>query len=199
MPVRPRCAIRASRRGSITPSARRWLTDFRFGFFRYRVFVNPNGVGTSPAKDAGIPGLNNDAYYTSGMPAFSLNGTGGFNFGYSLGINPCNCPLNEQENEFQWVGNTTHIVGNHSIKFGVDWRFQQNLRVPSDSHRSGQLTFDPTTTQGPTGGGLGLRIVPARRCEPSPATSATPPKPPSGRTGCSRMSRTRGRSLRSSP
>ena len=33
---------------------------------------------------------------------------------------------------------------------------QQNLRVPSDSHRSGQLTFDPTTTQGPNGGGLGL-------------------------------------------
>ena len=28
--------------------------------------------------------------------------------------------------------------------------------MPSDSHRSGQLTFDPTTTQGPTGGGLGL-------------------------------------------
>jgi TonB dependent receptor-like, beta-barrel len=90
------------------------------------------------------------------MPAFTLNGTGGFTFGYSLGVNSCNCPLNEQENEFQWVSNTTHIVGNHSIKFGVDWRFQQNLRVPSDSHRSGQLTFDPTTTQGPTGGGLGL-------------------------------------------
>ena len=46
-----------------------WLTDFRFGFFRYRVFVNPNGLGTSPAKDAGIPGLNLDRYYTSGMPA----------------------------------------------------------------------------------------------------------------------------------
>lgn len=133
-----------------------WLADFRFGFFRYRVFVNPNGLGTSPAKDSGIPGLNNDNYYTSGMPAVTLNGTGGFTFGYSLGVNQCNCPLNEQENEFQWVGNTTHIFGNHSIKLGADWRFQQNLRVPSDSHRSGQLTFDPTTTQGPTGGGLGL-------------------------------------------
>jgi hypothetical protein len=133
-----------------------WLTDFRFGFFRYRVFVNPNGLGTSPAKDAGIPGLNLDPYYTSGMPAFTLNGTGGFTFGYSLPINQCNCPLNQQENEFQWVGNTTHIVGNHSIKFGADWRHGQNLRVPSDSHRSGQLTFEPTTTQGPNGGGLGL-------------------------------------------
>jgi hypothetical protein len=133
-----------------------WLTDFRFGFFRYRVFVNPNGLGTSPAKDAGIPGLNVDNYYTSGMPNFILNGTGGFSFGYSLGTNQCNCPLNEQENEFQWVGNVTHTFGNHSLKFGVDFRFQQNLRVPSDSHRSGQLTFDPTTTEGPNGAGLGL-------------------------------------------
>ncbi len=133
-----------------------WLTDFRFGFFRYRVFVNPNGLGTSPAKDAGIPGLNLDPYYTSGMPNFVLNGTGGFSFGYSLGTNQCNCPLNEQESEFQWVGNVTHVFGNHSLKFGLDFRYARNLRVPSDTHRSGQLTFDPTTTSGPSGGGLGL-------------------------------------------
>jgi hypothetical protein len=132
------------------------LADFRFGFFRYRVFVNPNGLGTSPAQDAGIPGLNVDNYYTSGMPNFRLNGTGGTQFGYSLSTNSCNCPLNEQENEFQWVGNMTRIVGNHSIKFGVDVRYQQNLRVPSDNHRSGELIFDPTTTEGPNGGGLSL-------------------------------------------
>src|SRR5215475_9493565 len=129
-----------------------WLTDFRFGFFRYRVFVNPNGLGTSPAKDAGIPGLNLDDFYTSGMPAFTLNSTGGFSFGYSLGVNACNCPLNEQENEFQWVGNVTHTFGNHSFKFGGDLRYAQNLRVPSDSHRSGELSFSATTTSGPTGG-----------------------------------------------
>src|SRR5207248_6490513 len=99
-----------------------WVADARFGFFRYRVFVNPNGLGTSPAKDAGIPGLNLDNYYTSGMPAFALNGTGGFSFGYSLGINSCNCPLNEQENEYQFVGNVTHTFGNHSLKFGGDLR-----------------------------------------------------------------------------
>jgi carboxypeptidase family protein/TonB-dependent receptor-like protein len=137
----------------ITPT---WLSDFRFGFFRYRVFVNPNGLGTSPAKDAGIPGLNLDSYYTSGMPRFNLTGTGGFQFGYALGANSCNCPLNEQENEFQWVSNVTHNFGNHALKFGVDFRFQQNLRVPSDSHRAGELTISEATTQGPNGGGLSL-------------------------------------------
>lgn len=137
----------------VTPQ---WVADFRFGFFRYRVFVNPNGLGTSPATDAGIPGLNLDNYYTSGMPNFRINGTGGVQFGYSLTTNSCNCPLNEQENEFQWVGNMTRNFGNHSLKFGADVRWQQNLRVPSDTHRSGELMFDATTTEGPNGGGLGL-------------------------------------------
>src|ERR1700757_4426472 len=90
------------------------------------------------------------------MPKFVLNSTGGFQFGYSLTTNSCNCPLNEQENEFQWVDNMTRIFGNHSVKFGLDVRYQQNLRVPSDSHRSGELLFDPTTTEGPNGGGLSL-------------------------------------------
>jgi hypothetical protein len=132
-----------------------WVADFRFGFFRYRVFVNPNGLGTSPAKDAGIPGLNLDNYYTSGMPGITVNQLGSptFAFGYSLGENQCNCPLNEQENEFQWVGNATHTFGNHSLKFGADVRHAQNLRVPSDFHRSGLLTFDAVATSGPTGGG----------------------------------------------
>lgn len=133
-----------------------WLADFRFGYFRYRVFVDPNGLGTSPAQDAGIPGLNLDSFYTSGMPNFRLNGTGGTSLGYSLTTNACNCPLNEQENEFQWVGNVTHNFGNHAVKFGIDVRYQQNLRVPSDSHRSGELIFDPTTTEGPNGGGLSM-------------------------------------------
>lgn len=135
-----------------------WVADVRFGFFRYRVFVNPNGLGTSPARDAGIPGLNLDNSYASGMPAITINQLGNptFTFGYSLSINQCNCPLNEQENEFQWVGNVTHTFGNHSLKFGADTRHAQNLRVPSDFHRSGQLNFDAVTTSGPTGGGLGL-------------------------------------------
>lgn len=136
-----------------------WLTDFRFGFMRYRVFVNPNGLGTSPAADAGMPGLNLDKYYTSGMPHFQLQsaqGSQNLDWGYSLGVNQCNCPLNEQEQQFQFVNNWTNIRGNHTIKFGVDLRYAMNLRVPSDSHRSGEIYFSNNFTQGPNGPGLGL-------------------------------------------
>ncbi len=132
------------------------LADFRFGFFRYKVNVLPFDFGTRPAADAGIPGLNLDDTFTSGLPAGFVEGQGGFNFGSGLGVNRCNCPLDQDEKQWQIVGNVTKIVGNHSFKFGADVRRAFNLRVPSDSHRSGELSFNVDRTRGPTGGGLGL-------------------------------------------
>ncbi len=136
------------------------VTDFRFGYMRYNVAVAPGGVGTTPAKDAGIPGLNIDPLYSSGMPFFTVKGAGGapdFNFGYSLGANQCNCPLTEQEHQYQFVNNWTKTRGNHSFKFGADIRRAYNLRIPSDKHRAGELSFSGDQTQGPGGvGGAGL-------------------------------------------
>jgi hypothetical protein len=141
------------------------LADFRFGYMRYNVAVGPGGVGTTPAKDAGIPGLNIDPLYSSGMPYFQVytaaakgsNEAADLNFGYSLGANQCNCPLTEQEHQYQFVNNWTKIRGNHTLKFGADIRRAYNLRIPSDKHRAGELTFDGNPTEGPGGvGGSGL-------------------------------------------
>jgi hypothetical protein len=134
------------------------LTDFRFGFFRYQVHVVPNGLDTAPAADAGIPGLNLDKTFTGGMPAFFIQDYGNnlFKFGYALGVNGCNCPLIENEKQIQFVNNWTKIQGNHTFKFGADIRQAYNLRVPSDQHRAGQLTFNAAGTQGANGGGSGL-------------------------------------------
>ena len=122
------------------------VTDARFGFYRYRIRVQPNDFGTTPAEDAGLPGLNTGSESTSGLPAFYINGNGGFDFGYALGVNQCNCPLSETENHFQWVNNWTKISGNHTIKFGADVRRAQQQRIPSDSHRSGEMNFNSSVT-----------------------------------------------------
>lgn len=144
------------------------ITEVRFGFMRYRVNVSPNGLGTTPAKDAGIPGLNLDNNFTSGMPYFEIHGDnenndgpGSERLGYSLGANQCNCPLAQRETQYQWVNNTTKVFGNHSFKFGADLRYAMNLRVPSDNHRSGELTFNRGYTasidqNGSPSGGFGL-------------------------------------------
>ena len=122
------------------------FADFRFGYYRYRPHNTPNGFGTTPALDAGIIGLNTGASDTSGMPAFYVNGDGGFNFGYSLGVNGCNCPLSETENQFQWVNNWTKQSGNHTIKWGADIRRAQQRRIDSSAHRAGEVTFNPSST-----------------------------------------------------
>jgi len=122
------------------------ITDVRLGFYRYRIRTEPNGLGTTPASDAGIPGLNLGTAETSGMPAFYINGNGGFDFGYALGINQCNCPLKETENHFQLVNNWTKTRRNHTFAWGADLRRLQQQRIPSDNHRSGEITFNDSAT-----------------------------------------------------
>ena len=129
------------------------VSDFRFGYFRYYVTVNPLGLDTTPAKDAGIPGLNLGTPTTGSMPAFSGLGT---SFGFGLGPNNCNCPLLESQHQYQFANNWTKSMGKHTIKFGADVRHAYNLRIPSDNHPSGVLNFGAAQTQGPSGGGSGF-------------------------------------------
>jgi len=141
------------------------LTDFRLGYYRYNIIDVKHDQGTEFANTLGIPGINIGGNITSGSPGFDVTnvpgGSGGTNgtvFGDGLGINRCNCPLTEREDQFQIVNNWTRIVGNHSIKVGVDLRYGRNLRVPSDSDRAGQLNFNTGPTSNPalhTPGGLG--------------------------------------------
>ena len=74
------------------------INEFRFGWMKYHVFDVPNGYGTEPATAAGIPGLNLDKTYTSGMPYFNITSPNdAYQLGYALGANQCNCPLTQTE------------------------------------------------------------------------------------------------------
>lgn len=138
-------------------SSSRTAADVRFGWFRYHVAVLPSDYGTTPARDAGIPGLNLDTTWTSGMPGIFVDGDRGFTMGTGLEISRCNCPLDQDETQWQLLGNVTRLWGSHTVKAGADVRHAVNLRVPSDFHRSGELWFGPSRTASPElGGGLGL-------------------------------------------
>ena len=54
--------------------------------------------------------------------------------------------MTQSERQIQFVDNLTKIHGNHSFKFGADLRYAMNLRVPSDSHRAGELYFNGNNT-----------------------------------------------------
>jgi hypothetical protein len=141
----------------------KWLTDVRFGWFRYNPVTAYSDAGTNPMTDLfGIPGLNLGSPDTTGLSSFFFNGNGmnqGSNnghFGDGLNVGRCNCPLIEKEDQYQWVNNWTRVQGNHTIKFGADIRYAKNLRVPSDANRTGILNFDSGGTAQAGQGGLDL-------------------------------------------
>jgi outer membrane receptor protein involved in Fe transport len=142
------------------------LLDVRQGWYKQRINVNPLVTGDF-ATQAGAPGLNIPSDpTTNSMPHFSINeGPGNLDFGNGLYDN-CNCPLVERMQHFQEIGNVTWTKGKHTIKFGPDFHYNQNLRLPSDEHRSGEVysfnaltvggVVDPTTGQTTQIGGLGM-------------------------------------------
>jgi hypothetical protein len=129
------------------------MTDFRFGYSRYRVLASPLDIGQQLATQVGIPGLNLPGHPdTFGLPNLNINGNGGFQLGYR-----CNCPLDEREFVYDYVNNWTKTYGNHLFRFGGTFEHAGNLRLPSDDHRAGVYDFDPSVTSlAPSTGGLGL-------------------------------------------
>ncbi|MFZ0805470.1 MAG: TonB-dependent receptor, partial [Candidatus Sulfotelmatobacter sp.] len=138
------------------------LGDFRFGFFQYNPMTNKPDAGKAAMTAFGIPNANLGDNFTSGLGEFDMFDQAGNNandlsyFGDGLGVARCNCPLIEKERQYQWVGNMTKMHGNHQFKFGADVRFAQNLRVPSDSNRTGVYGFSAGDTSSGGNGGLDL-------------------------------------------
>jgi len=150
-----------------------WLTDFRFGYFKYNPQTQKPDGGT-PMSDFGIPGANTSDPKTAGLGSFQLgkdpisgyngaptqgssgNGLVISSFGDGLGVARCNCPLTESEQQFQFVNNWTNVRGNHQIKFGADIRYAMNLRIPSDNNRTGEYNFSPEATSNGGIGGLDI-------------------------------------------
>ena len=154
----------------------RLVTDVRLGYFRYNItthkndpgntnlpFLGQNISGTAPnqviSTDFGTPDIDiADVNSVSPTGFYSNNNAQntGPQFGSGLNMNHCNCPLKEKEDQFQLVNNWTKTIGNHAVKFGVDLRYARNLRVPSDSDRTGIDSFANAPTSNGATGGLGF-------------------------------------------
>src|SRR5437879_182092 len=144
------------------------LTDFRFGWFQYNPHSIKPDANVAAAEALGLHGLNiSSDSSTGGLPTFKWDSGDNKNtqmtdFGDGLDPSRCNCPLIENEHQYQFVNNWTKITGNHAMKFGVDLRFAYNLRFASDAKRTGTLSFshkqtslfDPVSGRNP--GGLDL-------------------------------------------
>lgn len=139
----------------------KWVTDFRFGY--YRIYNNTAGPDpTAPlGNDLGIPNANPAPLsLTGGMPQFNVaiiaNGTnngGNVAYGTTAALNL------QQTSQYQIVNNWSHTVGNHNYKFGIDFRYGKNNTLSESG--SGNVNFngtyaaDQSRTSGPNGLGNG--------------------------------------------
>jgi hypothetical protein len=147
---------------AVTPKL---VTDVRFSYFRY-AFIEAKYDGTTPLMtNLGWVGLNTSAPGSGGASAVQIGDSSGkvgetSNLGSgNNGTNHCNCPLNQTEQEYAVVNDWTRDIGRHSVKFGAEIRRLQELRIPSDTNRTGQLQFNnerTATASGSTPGGIGI-------------------------------------------
>jgi hypothetical protein len=159
----------------------KWLTEVRLGYFRYNIITskydqtnanlpfigeNTSGGGLTIAQQFGAPDINIADVGVTGNGGPNNGTASGAQYGAGLNVDRCNCPLKEKEDQFQFVNNWTRVLGTHEVKFGVDIRYARNLRVPSDSDRTGINQFGSgPTSDGQADTGLGFADLCAGRCD----------------------------------
>ncbi len=136
------------------------VMDLRLGYLRYNIGDSKNDQSQAAATTLGLAGLNTGNTTTGGLPDFAISTLNGGNtqplYGDGLSVSRCNCPLIEREDQFQIANNWTKTIGNHAFKVGADLRYGRNLRVPSDTNRTGVLNINtgPTSDNGTAGLGF---------------------------------------------
>ena len=130
----------------------KWVTDFRFGWFR--IYINEEGPNYNQAlgNELGIPNANvGDLSLNGGLPQFQIDvPSNGSNNGSSALYGTSAEQYLQTENQFQAVDNWSHQLGNHSIEFGADLRYAMNHLVGLNNGelRSGNFIFHASGTAG---------------------------------------------------
>jgi len=119
----------------------KFITDFRFGVMRYRNDAKNQDNGSNASDALGIKGVNLD-WFTSGLTGINVNGFSNPIVGFSASL-----PWIRAETNFDFVSNWTYVKGNHTLKWGADFRRNRDdlLQTQTYSPR-GLWTF----SEGPT-------------------------------------------------
>ena len=133
------------------------LTEFRFGVAHLRNSATQTDYGANDAKTLGIPGNGpngtDNVATSSGQVAFQVsnfagngeNGTTNPLIGYSQSL-----PWLRAESNIDIANNTTRIIGNHTLKAGVDVRrVRDDLLQGNNNAAAGTFYFSENQTSAP--------------------------------------------------
>jgi hypothetical protein len=125
------------------------IAEFRAGVAYYNNVATPTDYGMNQSTALGIPGVNLDKI-TSGLVGIALSSFYSSPIlGYSASL-----PWTRAEANIDLSNNWTKIIGNHSIKFGVDYRAIRDALLQEQTFSPrGLYTFNPGQTALNTGTG----------------------------------------------
>ena len=126
------------------------ITELRVGLMRYRNDAYATDYGSKASDAVGISGVN-ISDLTSGLTNIDIQGFSNPVVGYSLSL-----PWIRFETNWNFVNNWTKILGNHTLKFGVDSRFNRDGLLQTQVYslrgqykfRSGQTGRNGDSNQG---------------------------------------------------
>ena len=125
------------------------VAEFRVGVAWYHNEAHNTDFGTNTSDTLGIPGVNLDPI-TSGIVGITING--GFSnplIGYSASL-----PWVRSETNIDFANTWTKILGNHTVKFGVDLRRVRDALLQEQTFSPrGLYTFNDGQTALNTGAG----------------------------------------------
>ncbi len=119
------------------------IMDVRGGMSYYHNVADSEGAGLTTSADLNIPGANLDDW-TSGVSSFTINN------GYS---NPLvgfagSLPWDRSERTWNVAATLTKLQGNHTIKFGGEWRHNRDflLQTQDAGGPRGEFVFGAAGT-----------------------------------------------------
>ena len=124
-----------------------FIMEARGGLSYYRNEALHTAWGQNLADSVGITGVNLDDW-SSGPTSITLNN--GFSnpaLGYSASL-----PWDRWEKTWQFAATMTKLWGNHTVKFGADWRHNSDMLLQTQDNQGprGGYTFGAAQTGSPT-------------------------------------------------
>ncbi len=125
------------------------ITEFRFGVAHLRNSATQTDYGSNDARTLGIPGNGpngtDNVLTSSGQVAFSVNNFSAPLIGYSASL-----PWLRAESNIDVANITTKVLGNHTLKAGVDIRrVRDDLLQGNNNAAAGQFYFSENQTSTP--------------------------------------------------
>ena len=124
-----------------------FLMESRGGVSYYHNIARHTAWGKNLAEEVGIEGVNLDDW-TSGPPRINIgNGFSSPALGYSTSL-----PWDRYERTWEIASTLTKLWGNHTIKFGADWRHNTDMLLQTQDNQGprGGYTFGAAMTGLPT-------------------------------------------------